>query len=244
MDTHIKYDFALDNWSPTTLPMSRLCQYLDKLASLFGSKEHVHFDRVRKGSAIPQISVDRSANEDVLSRVAFLGNPNAPRDIQALQRDINLMLQADNCVGTLRVKGGAMIYQFPGRKTPITEEVIVHEYGELDGELIRVGGKDESVPVWIKSVDGTVFKCTAKKQLARELAPLIFSDHIRVNGNGKWRRGVDGAWSIDEFEIKSWEPIQDEDIEAMIAELRATPGSKWNEMADPHAELAKLRSDE
>lgn len=243
MDTHIKYDFDMDNWSPTTLPMSRLCQYLEKLGALFGSKEHVHFDRVKKGSAVPQILVDECAHESVLGRVGLLGNPAAPKEILTLQRDINAMLRADGCVGTLRLDGGAVLFQFPGRKLPVIEEVVVYEHGELDGELFRIGGKDDSVPVWIRGSEGTVFRCTADKQSARDLAALLFSE-VRVIGNGKWRRNADGQWGLDEFEIQSWEVLDVGDIESMIAELRAVPGSKWNVMDDPHLELAKLRGDE
>jgi hypothetical protein len=244
MTDQIIYDFALDRWTPTTLPMARLCQYLEKLSLLFGSKENVHFTMVRKGSAIPQISVDQSANENVYGRVKLLGKPDAPKDIQNLQREINRMLQADNCVGTLRLKGGATIYKFPGRKTPLTEEVVIHEFGELDGELIRVGGKDDSVPVWIQAIDGSVYKCTAKKSAARELAPLIFSEPIRVSGNGKWRRSADRVWVLEEFEIKSWLLINADDLQVTVDALRAVDGSGWNEMNDPQGELRKLRSDE
>jgi hypothetical protein len=244
MTDQVTYDFALDRWTPQTLPMARLCQYLEKLALLFGSKEQVHFDMVRKGSAVSQMSVDRVALDSVQARVGLLGSPDAPKDVQNLQRDINRMLQVDGCVGTLKIKGGATIYRFLGRKTPLAEEVIVHEFGEVEGELIRVGGKDDSVPVWIQGLEGSVYKCTASKSVARELAPLIFAEPIRVSGNGKWRRTQDRVWILEEFEIKSWERLKSDDLQEVVETFRAIEGSKWNEMEDPQAELRRLRSDE
>ena len=83
------------------------------------------------------------------------------------------MLCEDKTTGHLKVKRGATIYQFPGHKTPLIHEAVVQEFGELEGEIIRVGGKDDSVPVWIQGVDGAVNKCVATKAIARELGPLI-----------------------------------------------------------------------
>jgi hypothetical protein len=244
MKAKTTFEFSLDKWTPETLPMARLGQYLEKLAALAGSKEAIHFDKIKKGSAVPNFYVDDQAREDVISRMSTIGLPSASSDVAKLQQDINRMLQDDGCVGTLKIKGGATIYKFPGRKTPLAEEVIVHEFGEVEGELIRVGGKDGSVPVWIENQDGTLYRCTASKNVARDLAPLLFGPILKVAGNGKWRRTADRKWNLEEFTIKSWEKVVMDDLVETVAALRAVEGSEWNAMEDPHAELRKLRGDE
>ena len=40
--------------------MARLAEYLARLATVFGFQEHVHFLKVRKGSAIPEIHVSEA----------------------------------------------------------------------------------------------------------------------------------------------------------------------------------------
>lgn len=244
MSNDITYDFVLDEWTPERIPMARLCQYLERLSALFGSKEYVHFEKIRSGSAIPEIRVDEAALETVQARVSLLTEKIPPKDIRVIQYDINRMLQTDGCTGVLRVKNGATIYQFPGRKLQDDDGFAVSEFGEIDGELIRIGGKDDSVPVWLKARDGTMRKCFTSKTVARELAPLLFGDAIRAYGFGKWRRTAEKLWIFDEFEIKTWERLPNTELLETIDILRAIEGSKWSEMENPQEELRKLRSDE
>ncbi len=243
MKPQTTYDFILDKWTPQTLPMARFCQYLEQLVLLFGNKEAVHFDALRAGSAIQQISVDAVALPQVQARVSLLGQADAPGDIKKIQRAINRMLQEDDCSATLKVKGEATVWQFLGHKMPLTEEVVVHEAGQLDGEVIRVGGKDDSVPVWLKDCNGSIYKCTANKSLARELAQWLFGPVLRVSGNTKWRRNAEQVWLLEEFIIKTVEPLDQDDLISVVAQLRAVPGSDWNSMENPQQVLRALRGD-
>ena len=44
-------EFVIDAYSPETLPMSRLAEYMAQLATLLGEKSHVHFVELAAGSA-------------------------------------------------------------------------------------------------------------------------------------------------------------------------------------------------
>ena len=73
------------------------------------------------------------------------------RNLTRANRDINRMLRDDNASGTLRLKGGAQILGIPRSQDPAgCEEALVYRVGELDGVVIRVGGKDETVPVMLE----------------------------------------------------------------------------------------------
>jgi hypothetical protein len=238
------YDFRIDAWKPGTLPMARLADYLAKLAVLFGNKEHVHLIKVRKGSAVPEIVVDEFAVPKVNARLRLVDAPDAPEDIGRANRDINRMLRDDNATGTLRFKGGAKILEFPGRKTPLAEEAVVYEFGELDGVVIRVGGKDETVPVMLEGVDGGLYhRCNANRETARKLAGYLFGQAIRVVGRGKWRRTQEGTWEPDAFDIKDFEPLDETPLKEVIDAMRAIKGSGWNEMVDPQVEFKRLRGE-
>jgi hypothetical protein len=243
MDEYTHYDFRIDAWGPKTLPMAKLAVYIGKLAVIFGYEEHVHFIKVRKGSAIPEIIVDREAALKVAGRLYSAQRTDAPQDIVKARQEIDRMLRVDNASATLGIKKGAKILDFPGRKTPLAEEFTVYEEGEFDGQVIRVGGKDESVPVWIQGEDGEIYICTANRQIARELAQCLFDRSVRVSGNGKWRRTSERVWQMDAFNIRSWEPLEEKSLTHEIEGFRAIEGSDWNRMDDPQGEWKKLRGD-
>ncbi len=138
-------------------------------------------------------------------------------------------------------KGGAVVIDFPGRSTLLAEEAIVHETGELIGSVIRVGGKDETVPLLLQDTDGTPYNCTATRTIARELAHHLFGDLVRVQGVGKWHRTAGSTWELESFKVKSWEPMDQSNLEDVVAALRRVEGSQWNSFDDTQAELQKLR---
>lgn len=221
--------------------MARLAEYLGRLATVFGFQEHVHFLKVRKGSAIPEIHIQESSALKVHARLTLVATGNAPEDAKKSMQHINSMLREDNASAILRVKGGAQIIQFQGCKAPLAEEAIVHETGELIGIVIRIGGKDETVPLLLQDTDGATYPCTTTRTIARELAQHLFGDMVRVQGSGKWRRTPERVWELDGFKVKSWEKIEQTPLLDDVNALRAIKGSLWNEFADPQAELKKLR---
>jgi hypothetical protein len=244
MDKPTHYDFRIDNWTQETLPAARLASYLKELAKLFGHENEVHFLKVRKGSAIPELFVEHTAAPKVEAQLRLVGSQNASLDANKAQQNINKMLREDNSSATLRVKGGAVIINFPGHKTPLTEEVVIHDQGEIDGIVIRVGGKDDSVPIWLQGEDGVVYKnCNTTRQIAKDLAVHLFEGPIRVAGLGKWRRNFERIWELENFDIKSWQPLSTQPLVEVVEQLRAVEGSKWNEIAEPQLELKKLRSE-
>lgn len=243
MNDLIHYDFRIDAWKPETLPMVKLAKYLAKLSIMFGDENHVHFLKVRKGSAIPEIAVEHEAAPKVTARLRLVGTFDAPPDLEKANLEINRMLREDNASATLKIKNGGIVLNFPGKKTPLAEEVIIHEQGELDGVVIRVGGKDDSVPVWIEGEGKAIYKCQTNRDLARQLATFLFDKPVRVAGNGKWCRTPERKWELEQFDIKSFEALDDTPLEQLVNDLRAVEGNPWNEMDDPQAELRKLRGD-
>ena len=235
------FDFRIDAWKPDTLPMARLAEYLAPLAVVFGSQEQVYFLKVRKGSAIPEIHVHETAAATVYARLKLVGTGNEPEDAKKSMQHINALLREDNASAILREKGGAVVIDFPGRKAPLAEQATVHEAGELIGSVIRVGGKDDTVPLLLQDTDGTPYNCATTRAIARELAHHLFGDLVRVQGVGKWHRTAGSTWELESFKVKSWEPMDQSNLVDVVAALRNVEGSQWNSFDDPHAELQKLR---
>jgi hypothetical protein len=235
------YVFRMDGWRPETLPAKRLAQYLERLAALLGEPEGVHFVKIRAGSAKQYLRVDPAVASTVFARLTGQGVADQG-ETTAIRRDINKMLMDDQSTGYLKAEPGAKIISFPGRKTPIAEEIAVHEAGELEGTVIRVGGKTErAIPVTLDNGAGEYFRCSATKETAKRLAALLFEGQVRVSGSGKWTRGSDGVWHLQSFDIKDFARLDDGSLSAVVQDMRKVEGSGWNAVPDAQAELRKLR---
>ena len=79
------------------------------------------------------------------------------------------------------------------------------EIGTLDGRIIRIGGRDETIPVWLK--DGEVeYHCNVRgEDVARRLAPYYLNGVVRLHGSGKWLREENGSWTLQQFDIADFE---------------------------------------
>ena len=241
MDDFVVYDFRIDVWKPETLPLKRLAEYASELARLFGSAPDVHLLRIRKGSHVQEFAVANTARASVERQLALVRTADAPDDLIRPYRNVNEYLRTDGGSAVLKLKGGAKIIEFPGGKTPLADEVVIHEAGTLDGVVMRVGGKDDTVPVWLEGENRERLACTASRPLAKELAGHLFGNAVRVSGMGKWRRNADGRWALEEFVIKSWQALDETPLDEMVTKLRAVPGSAWDQMDDPQAEWRRIR---
>ena len=118
----------------------------------------------------------------------------------------------------------------------------MHENGTLDGVLVGVKGVDDSVQVWVKADDDNVLKCNAKREIARQLVHL-FDTYVRVAGKGKWRRGDDARWTLEEFDIQSFEQLDETPLEKQVQDIQAIADNGWNELEDTQAAWRELRAD-
>ena len=108
--------------------------------------------------------------------------------------------------------------------------------------LIRVGGKDDTVPVHLQDGD-VIHSCNATRDMARLLAPHLYNGTIRVTGNGRWKRDAEGHWILLRFDIKDFEVLDDRPLPELVEQLRGVPGSGWRCVKYPLAELCRLRDE-
>lgn len=241
METPNALEFSIDIFKPETIPMSRLAEYMSELAALYGSEASIHFKELRSGSAILKAVVDESATEAVASRLRLVHDSAAPDDLKRAYQNLNGMLKSDRAVGEIKHTQGAVILAFPGRNTPVQKTYRIKEAGVLDGVLIRIGGKDNTVPVWLKDMDGSIHKCEASSEMARELIKEYLSSPVRVTGQGDWLRGEDGTWTLEKFKITAWESLDEKPIADIVNAARNTRGNGWNELDDPIKEHLHIR---
>ena len=87
------YEFSLDAFTPSTIPMARLAEYLRELAALLGSPEKVHFRRIMSGSVRIVATVEREAAPKVRARLQNARDPEGPKEVRRPFERIDEMLR-------------------------------------------------------------------------------------------------------------------------------------------------------
>lgn len=236
-----KFHFKIDGFTPDTLPMSRLAQYMADLAALLGHEDKVHFVRVAKGSADLVHVVEEIQQQEVVERLHLVKQGLGPMDAQGAFRSLNAKLSEDGKTAKM-MRGRGKILIFPGIKAIPQSYGPIYMQGHLDGQLIRVGGKDGTKPIHLMN-DDAYYICNANAEVARELA-TAYEKFIRVYGNGKWFRQADGRWNLEYFNIKTFDYLDSAPLAEIIGRLRELPGNGWKELDDPLKELASIRERE
>lgn len=231
----MEYRFTIaDSFTPETLPMERLAEYVAALAKLLGEPGNVHFRSIEAGSAVLVAAIDAPAEPKVRERVVAVQGGGGPGDARKAFADLDEMLRKDNATGTLSDGARAVVIPFPGRNKP---EPLVYgpfrEDGTIDGELIRVGGKDDTVPIHLR--DGAIIHtglfCTP--EIARRIAAYLYGPTLRVHGAGTWIRTGAGIWQLQRFRVNDFEVLDDAPLLTVVGSLRKVKGSDWSAVPDP-----------
>ena len=241
----IQYRFKIEAYNPESIPMSRLAEYMGQLAVLLGSRDNVHFHHLEAGSTVLVEDIEFEAEPKVRERINGVRNRTGTEDAIAAYERINRILREDNGSAMLDAQTKLdtdefnNVIRFPGRDASEAEKFdSIFQSGSVDGLLIRVGGKDETVPVYLEEA-GTTHRCTANRDMAKRLAPLLF-EVVRLHGTGKWNRDDFGNWIMESFRITDFEKPDTSSLHEVVSRLRAIK-SEIQKMDDPITELDKLR---
>jgi len=238
-----EYRFQIDAFTPHTIPMSRLAEYLKNLATIFGNEKNVHLSKIEGGSTVPVVLVDWEAEPKVRERLRAVKHKEAPTEALDAAKDIDRRLAEDNAKAALIDPVGAKVFDFPGRERATKLEFgPISQPGSFQGVPIRVGGENDPVPVHLE--DGQQkYIVWVRRTLAKEIAQHLFTSVIRVEGSGRWMRHADGEWEMLSFNVTGFHLLGDAEIRRSITELRALPAD-WKKLDDPLAALERIRRGE
>ena len=226
--------------------MAKLAEYMADFAELLGKEHRVHFDRLEDGSTTIVSRVEREDVPKVDHRLRAVGQGTAEKELLSLIARIDERLANDNATGRVleEIDGqSAEVIVFPGRDRPrIPTYGPFAQEGHLDGVLISVGGKDETISIRLQNGATIYSRCETTRTIARELAKHLF-EPVRIHGTGRWQRDAQGDWLLVGFRVTRFEVLEGGSLREAVAALRAVPGSGWKELDDPLAELADLRGD-
>jgi hypothetical protein len=235
----VEYRFKIERFTPETISMARLAEYMADLARIMGETEHVHFRRLERSSAVIVPVVSWQAVPKVRARVHSVKRRQAAIDVLRVADALNEKLAADNTSATLLDGRGAKVIAFPGRGAESAPEFAVTEPGELYGNVIVIGGKNDPVPVHLEDGE-TVHLCEASRSVARQLATHLFGATLAIDGTGRWVRKPDGTWEMRTFRISSFRVLDDRPLTEVVRELKTLPGD-WRTHGNPLAELRDIR---
>lgn len=238
-----EYRFRIDAFTPDTLPMERLAEYMGDLAKILGEPESVHFVRLEPGSAVLVQKIDDAAEPKARARARASKVGEGPAEAVAAYRRLNKRLLTDNAVGTLDDDQGTNVVLFPGREQaePVTFGSFTQD-GSIDGVIIRLGGVRDPVPVTLETTEQKHVHFLANREMAKTLAQYLFGPELRVFGTGRWSRDKLGVWTLERFVAGRFEILGNEPLSAVLARLRDVPGSNWPLVQDPWSELQQERS--
>ncbi|MGO9005590.1 MAG: hypothetical protein ACLQIQ_12800 [Beijerinckiaceae bacterium] len=236
-----EFRLKIEAFTPETMPMQRLADYLAQFALMLGESASVHFVRLEEGSTSVVHRIQREAVPKVKARTASIRRGLGPRDSVRAYRRINRMLRDDNGSAVWREeKTEAEIIVFPGIGD--AEEVItgISQHGSIDGEVVRVGGLQTTVPIMLKCEHDELSGCWASKAVAKALGGHLF-EPVRLFGTGRWNRNDEGKWTLDNFRVGSFVTLRDAPLSAALNEIRALQ-IEWDGRA--YEELTMIRDDE
>jgi hypothetical protein len=237
----LTYRLKIDAFTPATMPMGRLAEYMADLAIILGERSAVHFVELESNCTVLVHKVEAEAVPKVRARIDLVRRGEGPADAMNSSRSLNRRLREDAGMATL-LEEKAEVLPFPGAGTPaVVTFPPFNQNGTLDGTVIRVGGRGAIVPVHIDAGTTIYSQCEATREVAKRLASHLFTAEVRVTGQGRWHVDESGTWVLNKFTIRDFEVLNGAPLTDVVAALRAASGSDWDAVADPWADLNAVR---
>lgn len=240
------YAMHIGAYTPETIPMVRLAEYMQNLAIMLGRESAVHFRKMEPGRICLIADVEAPDSLDVAPRLGLVDRGEGdPRAINAYEA-INNMLADDDTSGYICEEGdnNAKIIDFPGvHKARMKTIGLIEEEDSIEGILLRVGGTGRFVHLQLQDGQNRHSKIEIDREIARRIAKHLFRP-VRLFGTGRWLRNEDGNWILQNFLVKDFIELEECDIDELIKQLRASKGSRWGKMDDPMSVLMSLCHDE
>ena len=238
-----RYTLYIDAFSPGTIPMARLAQYMQNFAALLGHESAVRLQGLESGSTRIVTAVDLEYVPKVDRRLEQARRGEGSHEAIRAKTGIDRLLAGDNATGFV-YEGedeSARIIPFPGASgaKPMTCGPF-HQEDTLDGILISVSGASETVRLQLQNGDITYTGIQTHREMARDIAGHMY-EPMRIYGVGKWMRDEAGKWILKTFRVDSYEVLEADDLKDVIHDMRAVEGSAWKAMVDPLSTLRALR---
>lgn len=228
-----------------SVPLHEVGEYIADLAQLLGKDVDPKFAGVTKGSINVRAKVPVEHEMDVRDRGFQLRVGDAPHEAEQAKQRLSHRLGKHRAKrATLVDAKNTKVIEIPviNISTETLNLPLLQQRGSLQGQVIRVGGRKDTVSVEIQDVDDYIYPCRTTRDIAKNLAKEIFGSTVRVFGTGKIRSEAT-IWRVEEFSIDRFEVLEDKPLEQVLSEIRAIP-AEWKEHENVLEELEKIRHGE
>ncbi|MFD0979968.1 hypothetical protein [Tropicimonas aquimaris] len=237
------YTLYIKAYTPETIPMARLAEYMQNLAAILGHETAVHFQTLKPGSTQLVTRIDHEDVPKVAAHLAQVKRGEGTPEASKAHAEIDRLLAEDNATGFIYEdeNESAEVIAFPGvtRLRPTTYGPFNQE-GSLDGILISVSGADQTVHLQLQNGDIKYTGIDTNRETARRLAKHMY-EPVRILGTGRWLRDQDGNWILKKFRVDSYNVLAADDLKDAINQMRDIEGSEWKSLDDPIGALKALR---
>lgn len=214
-----EFSLKIDSFTPDTLPMARLAEYLQQFAALLGHEDCVHFRKLVGGSALLVADADSHAEPKITRRLSEVVDGTAPRSALKARKTIDDLLAADNAIGHVSV-AGAIVLEFQGRRRAEVERIgPVRRQTSIEGQIFQIGGKDATINIHL--VDGPrLHRCVVSVDLAKKLAQHFLGSKVRIVGEGDfYRQGEE--WVVSNFVGRDFVLLSEQSLHDSIDGIRS-----------------------
>jgi len=237
------YTLYIRAYSPETIPMARLAQYMQNLAAMLGHEAAVHFQSLKAGSTQLVTRIDHEDVPKVATHLAQVRRGEGSPEATKAQNEIDRLLAEDNATGFVYEDDdeSAEIIVFPGATRPRpTVYGPFNQEGSLDGILISVSGADLTVHLQLQNGDIKYTGIDTNRETARRLAKHMY-EPVRIFGTGRWLRDQEGNWLLKKFRVDNYSVLTSDNLRDAIIQMREIEGSEWKTIDDPVGALKALR---
>lgn len=225
MADYEELSFVIPGYTPETLPLNRLIEYLQQMSVLLGEPENLHLMEVRTGSAAPTFRIPTPVAAVANDRAARVQRGDGTKKQVDAYNRLRRMIRRDT-----RDAGQPAFLRNPHKvvlEIPAAPDDLgvlsgVRQFTTVDGQLVRVSGagNGEDATLQVQDLDGRIMSgFTAKRMLAKEMARLMW-EPVRLSGVGLWCRDEDGAWTIERMQVQSYERLDDEELGVTVERMR------------------------
>jgi hypothetical protein len=231
MEDFEELEFLIPAYTPETMPLDRLLQYLQQIGEVIGATSDMHLVRIDESSTKPVFHIPAPQAVEARERVAAVRSGNGTQVQRTAFNRIRRMVRQDGGKPASLKDHTGVILAFPPAPDEIGAISGVRQPSTFDGALIRIGGVGDFTPIQMQNLDGEVFSgFNAPRTLAKEMAQRLF-EPIRVAGIGNWDRSSAGEWKLSNMLIQSYEPLDNDPLEEVFRKLKAAP-VPWPSNAD------------
>jgi len=241
---YVEYRWILEGFTPDTIPMRRLAEYMLQVSKLFGSEEKIRFERVENNCVALVNKVPAAHSGKIQSRIRAIGRGEGSFDAKSANSRINQMLYEDEASARIKTNG-AIILRFPGNVIPEAADASMSGPASLTGYFYSLSENQKGevkAKLRIVSSDNKsrTVDAVCDSALADNVKALLFN-HVRVTGVAEWFRTDKGEWRAENIKVNNATKINTANLQTAVQNIRSA-NVKWSK--DPLKFQNELEADD